>query len=210
MQRIVHSKFFIVLCLSILILNFLFVVPSYAVEDTGSSFSVKQQEFLKEKFLETDMEYPYCMAYVKNGEIYLNLFKTEDKFYIHSKTGVKSTNVLEVHRLYLNLGTGAVTSTEDFTAQIFDWVSSIDSTNGAVINAGKLAFWGNCSVYTDNSYNTLFFQKAPVVCLMRPLEITQIPEIIRKMLTILVPIGLLIFGMFCLVYLLGSHKWLIR
>ncbi len=67
------------------------------------------------------------------------------------------------------------------------------------------------SVFSGEIYNsdgTLFFPRPPQVTLMRPTQVEEIPSVITKILIILIPVGLIIFGTLCLVYLLSSKKWL--
>lgn len=46
--------------------------------------------------------------------------------------------------------------------------------------------------------------------LMTPMTVEEIPQLITKLLIILVPVGLTIFGILLLVYLIGSQKWLMH
>lgn len=94
----------------------------------------------------------------------------------------------------------------------------------------KNGVWGNVQTFgdlclttthtvlysTDDIYNsdgTIFFPGTPLkmgVQLMNPMEVEEIPQLITKLLTILVPVGLTIFGILLLVYLLGSRRWLMH
>lgn len=65
---------------------------------------------------------------------------------------------------------------------------------------GVFRFSTNYPIYTDSSCNDFFFR--PAIVLLEPVEVAQIPDKIRQITIILVPVGLIIFGLLLAPYLL--------
>ena len=83
------------------------------------------------------------------------------------------------------------------------WIVNNTQTNPIQGYSGTFTFIDS----TENIYSlddSVFFQ--PLVRLVQPLEVQQVPRILDHLLIILVPVGLIIFGALCLVYLLKSKK----
>lgn len=81
------------------------------------------------------------------------------------------------------------------------------TSNNVEDNICYLECFANSNIY--NSDGSVFFQlPPPMAILMTPMEVEEIPTLITKLLIILVPIGLTIFGALLLVYLLHSKNWL--
>lgn len=57
------------------------------------------------------------------------------------------------------------------------------------------------------STGKVFFQKTPQVVNLGITQVEEIPEMVRKILIILLPVGLTVFSMLLLVSLLKSKKW---
>lgn len=66
--------------------------------------------------------------------------------------------------------------------------------------------YSSTGLVTENTNDTFFFPGQAT--LMTPMKVEEIPILVTKIIIILVPIGLIIFGLLFLVYLLKSQKWL--
>ena len=96
------------------------------------------------------------------------------------------------------------------------------STHNQVYNSFSSYVYSTHDVINGNDTNTVFFRETPppvvqepepemveipAVQLMTPMQVEEIPLKIAEVLSILVPVGLTIFGVLCLVYLLKSKRW---
>ena len=95
-----------------------------------------------------------------------------------------------------------------------DWVLASTSFDKLTFHQSWQAYqafflFSTVDIY-DVDNNTVFFKgtlpQAQVV-LMQSMTVEEVPEMIHKLLIILVPVGLTIFGVLCLVYLLKSRVW---
>lgn len=97
---------------------------------------------------------------------------------------------------------GSIDTSSRYTSTILKQEFNSDDNNG------KPYFASNSTIYTDSTYTDVFFHLTPSVTLVTPMEVEEIPKTIRRIVIILVPVGLIISGMLCLVYLLSFQKWL--
>ncbi len=88
------------------------------------------------------------------------------------------------------------------------WTKAV--TKGASVpnvNIDKYILYSTRDII-ECSTGKVFFQKTPQVVSLGITQVEEIPEMVRKILIILLPIGLTIFSVLFLVYLIKSKKWL--
>lgn len=87
------------------------------------------------------------------------------------------------------------------------WTKAV--TKGASVpnvNVDKYILYSTRDIM-DCSTGKVFFQKTPQVVSLGITQVEEIPEMVRKILIILLPVGLTVFSMLLLVSLLKSKKW---
>lgn len=88
------------------------------------------------------------------------------------------------------------------------WTKAV--TKGASVpnvNVDKYILYSTRDIM-DCSTGKVFFQKTPQVVSLGITQVEEIPEMVRKILIILLPIGLTIFSVLFLIFLIKSKKWL--
>ncbi len=195
------NKLFIIL-ISVLILLTVFLTNiSFASNSLVYDFqevNLKQFENSKafllydktnKKFVYLDLFLSSHGACFDSAKYYVS-YENDDTIGLHGCCAHGSFDCFAMYNYDITSGT--VTSLID---------SQNTASNGYPISKSQYSFvYTNGKIYKNNQYSDLtessFFLVPPLgVQLVDPMKVEEIPEMIRKILIILVPVGLIIFGM---------------
>ncbi len=200
------NKKFLILLVFILFI-FLSLNNVYASNET-IEIEYNGQNVTLPLFLENDdcnfTSYSYVLTYCSDGHYWLNFCKENN---INKFVYVPGNN-----RYYLTFRNNNDDRLPESRYYLEDnkWIMRDSGFDGFVRASVSCVIASTSDIYTEDG--TIFFPKTSLplkgVQLLTPMTVEEIPTMIMKLLTILVPVGLTIFGMLLLVYLLHSKKWL--
>ena len=108
-----------------------------------------------------------------------------------------SDKVFEAHLYKLDVNYNLIRD-EDIT---FDWTSYVAGT----YSERDSYYYNSVDLYADDTYSTVFFLQTPLVRLMMPAEVQEVPKVVKKVVTILIRVGLIIFGILYVALALSSR-----
>ena len=145
------------------------------------------------------------------------IFKESNFYMIAYPDGIDINNenfVFRIENNYFSFGlslsleeTYNAVSTYICKANTNKWTKAV--TKGASVpnvNIDKYILYSTRDII-ECSTGKVFFQKTPQVVSLGITQVEEIPEMVRKILIILLPVGLTVFSMLLLVSLLKSKKW---
>ena len=198
-EKIKKYKILIVLSLACLLLLISNTVYGFDfIDSKGEAHRIPDlptdigKEFIVLK--ENDM---YILAYPEGIDI-----NNENFVFRHNYNNITFSYSLSLEDNY------NVVSTYICKANTNKWTKAV--TKGASVpnvNVDKYILYSTRDII-ECSTGKVFFQKTPQVVNLGITQVEEIPEMVRKILIILLPIGLTIFSVLFLVYLIKSKKWL--
>ncbi len=198
-EKIKKYKILIVLSLACLLLLISNTVYGFDfIDSKGEAHRIPDlptdigKEFIVLK--ENDM---YILAYPEGIDI-----NNENFVFRHNYNNITFSYSLSLEDNY------NVVSTYICKANTNKWTKAV--TKGASVpnvNVDKYILYSTRDII-ECSTGKVFFQKTPQVVSLGITQVEEIPEMVRKILIILLPIGLTIFSVLFLVYLIKSKKWL--
>ena len=198
-EKIKKYKILIVLSLACLLLLISNTVYGFDfIDSKGEAHRIPDlptdigKEFIVLK--ENDM---YILAYPEGIDI-----NNENFVFRHNYNNITFSYSLSLEDNY------NVVSTYICKANTNKWTKAV--TKGASVpnvNVDKYILYSTRDII-ECSTGKVFFQKTPQVVSLGITQVEEILEMVRKILIILLPIGLTIFSVLFLVYLIKSKKWL--
>ncbi len=93
--------------------------------------------------------------------------------------------------------------------EYLDWTPHYDISNNKTTNVTRIVskckiISTSSNIYTDNSYNKIFFQPTPLVQITTITQVEELPKIITKVMKVIIPIGLVILLIGLLIYVIKS------
>ena len=197
-EKIKKYKILIVLSLACLLLLISNTVYGFDfIDSKGEAHRIPDlptdigKEFIVLK--ENDM---YILAYPEGIDI-----NNENFVFRHNYNNITFSYSLSLEDNY------NVVSTYICKANTNKWTKAV--TKGASVpnvNVDKYILYSTRDII-ECSTGKVFFQKTPQVVSLGITQVEEIPEMVRKILIILLPVGLTVFSMLLLVSLLKSKKW---
>lgn len=198
-EKIKKYKILIVLSLACLLLLISNTVYGFDfIDSKGEAHRIPDlptdigKEFIVLK--ENDM---YILAYPEGIDI-----NNENFVFRHNYNNITFSYSLSLEDNY------NVVSTYICKANTNKWTKAV--TKGASVpnvNVDKYILYSTRDII-ECSTGKVFFQKTPQVVSLGITQVEEIPEMVRKILIILLPVGLTVFSVLFLVYLIKSKKWL--
>lgn len=185
-----------------IIFIFLFICNNcFAVDVT---YNVSDIEEVKHNF-------NYCLIELENGSIYLLCCNSSTYNYLCFNDLTENDNViLSCKETYNNWDIGSLVVYQyDSSSNTFTYVETTGWGN-RTYKPIKQVIGSSCDIKIMNSPSEIFFQRTPVPLVavrVGVLEgIQEIPQVIMKVVQLIIPIGLVIFGILLLVLLI---RWVI-
>lgn len=208
MFKILKNKLFLAIFL-FFIFTFTFSKSIFAYSCNLGSFTDQQINAINEVHNNLKDTYPYFMAFYHNHKIYVYNYNNQNVYFYLGEPlngGIArlfSTPNTDIFTAIINADDCSITY--DSGSWFGSSADNLDGLNGAV------KVYGNVNIYTDIDKSEVFFQVPPVeleILTLEGMELETLPQMIVRIVKIILPICLAVFGILLLVFLIKSKNLL--